>query len=133
MSRPFPRDIITQLDDYLDANVGPSYEPILGESIAQDWARLGKIAEELGEAIQVWIGITGQNPRKGSYGTPGEFQDEICDVIITGILCLQHFTKDADETAQTLSDRWEYRQSMATVATSTTERVPGAATPRRTP
>ncbi|WP_147268435.1 MazG-like family protein [Spongiactinospora rosea] len=33
-----------------------------------------KIAEEFGEAVQAYIGITGQNPRKGVYGTREDVQ-----------------------------------------------------------
>jgi hypothetical protein len=111
-SPAFPKHIITVLDEWLDANVGDGYQlDKYGQSLAQDWARIGKVIEELGEAIQIWIGLTGQNPRKGTYGTPNEFQDEIADTIITGILCLQHFTKDADETAQVLAERWQYRMT----------------------
>jgi hypothetical protein len=42
-----------------------------------------KIAEELGEAVQAYIGVTGQNPRKGVHGTRDDVQKELADVIIT--------------------------------------------------
>lgn len=42
-----------------------------------------KIAEELGEAVQAYIGVTGQNPRKGVHGTRTDVQKELADVIIT--------------------------------------------------
>ncbi|WP_146778960.1 MazG-like family protein [Actinomadura craniellae] len=42
-----------------------------------------KIAEEFGEAVQAYIGVTGQNPRKGVHGTRDDVQKELADVIIT--------------------------------------------------
>lgn len=105
-SQAFPHDIIRALDTWLDDHVGPLYQEM---PLAQDWARLAKIAEELGEAIQVWIGLTGQNPRKRYYGTREDFYNEVCDTIITGILCLQHHTKDTGITEELLAARWAYR------------------------
>jgi hypothetical protein len=105
----FPADLIREVDTWLDDNASQRYQPdTLGDSTAQDWARLSKVSEELGEAISVLIGITGQNPRKGYHGTPEEFLNEICDIITTGILCLQHFTKDTQRTEQLIEDRWTH-------------------------
>ncbi|MCP2342971.1 MazG-like family protein [Actinomadura rupiterrae] len=42
-----------------------------------------KITEELGEAVQAYIGVTGQNPRKGVHSTRDDVQKELSDVIIT--------------------------------------------------
>ena len=82
---------VRDIDEWLDRGAGPEYQT---QPLAQDWARLSKVIEELGEAIQAFIGYTGQNPRKGVTHTLSEVEDEVADVIITGILCLQHITKD---------------------------------------
>src|SRR5215469_8891131 len=101
-------------DDITDQQYQPD---LYGVNLARDWARISKVAEELGEAIAEFIALTGQNPRKPKNGSPDKFQDEICDVIITGILCLQHFTKNVTETEQTLADRWRYRETKLQLAT----------------
>jgi hypothetical protein len=44
--------------------------------------RIMKIGEEFGEVVQARIGMTGQNPRKGSTHTLDDVADEICDVIV---------------------------------------------------
>jgi hypothetical protein len=83
--------MIELFDEHLDANVGTLYKE---QPFAQDWARISKVAEELGEAVQVFIGYTGQNPRKGSYGSQSDLMGELADVAATAILAMQHFLKD---------------------------------------
>lgn len=51
--------------------------------------QLLKLQEEVGEAAQAFIGVTGANPRKGLTGTYGDIADEIIDVIITGFVALE--------------------------------------------
>jgi len=87
------RSKIYELNEWLDRDASLVYH---NQPIAQDWARLSKVIEELGEAINVFIGLTGQNPRKGHYGTMGELNKEILDTAITAILCYQHFNPDDD-------------------------------------
>ena len=79
------------LDQILDDGVGATYKVA---PLAQDWARIAKIAEELGEAVQIFIGITGQNPRKGVHATHDELRKELLDTAATAILATQHFFKD---------------------------------------
>lgn len=87
---------ITDVDDWLDCDVARAYSD---QSLAQDWARVAKVAEETGEAIAELILSTGQNPRKGRDPDARErMLAELADVALTGILGIQHFTKDADET-----------------------------------
>jgi NTP pyrophosphatase (non-canonical NTP hydrolase) len=82
---------IQYIDAWLDNGVGPLYQE---QPLAQDWARISKIAEELGEAIQAFIGVTGQNPRKGIDHIQEEVMNELADTAITAILAMQHFEKD---------------------------------------
>ena len=65
-----------------------------------------KIAEEFGEAVQAYIGITGQNPRKGTYGTRDDVQKELADVIITaGIAMIAVAGGDPNEARTQLEKR----------------------------
>lgn len=98
---------IDKFDQWLDDNVADEYKE---QPLAQDWARVSKVIEELGETIQCLIGMTGQNPRKGVVNTLDDMLDEMADTIITGILCIQHYTKDEDETQAVILDRWAYRK-----------------------
>ncbi|MFD7661008.1 MazG-like family protein [Streptomyces sp. NPDC059788] len=50
--------------------------------------RILKIVEEAGEVAQAWIGMTGQNPRKGVTHTREDVADELCDVMITAATAL---------------------------------------------
>jgi hypothetical protein len=95
-------DYIERLDRHLDADVGPAY---LHNPLAQDWARIGKTIEEIGEVISNFIGITGQNPRKGVYSNMDEVLKELCDVSLTGLYAIQHFTKDKDRTLRLVLER----------------------------
>jgi hypothetical protein len=63
-----------------------------------------KIAEEFGEAIQAYIGITGQNPRKGVHGSRDDVQKELADVIITaGTAMIAVAGGNAEASAQLMS------------------------------
>ncbi|MEU8774341.1 MazG-like family protein [Streptomyces sp. NPDC048606] len=54
-----------------------------------------KIGEEFGEAAQAVIGATGTNPRKGRSHDWDDVHDEVCDVIITGMVALARMRPDA--------------------------------------
>ena len=41
------------------------------------WGRVAKVAEEGGEAVTALIGITNQNPRKGTYSSFSELDKEL--------------------------------------------------------
>jgi hypothetical protein len=106
----FLKSDIALLDEYLDREVSELYKQ---QPLAQAWARLSKIGEELGEAIDAFIGVTGQNPRKGVYGEEDDVDNELVDVALTAILCLQHRTKDIERTQAIISDRMIYRKMKA--------------------
>lgn len=122
---PGMKDIIETVDTWLDRDVADDYKD---QPLAQDWARVAKLAEEAGEAaealhagpgepsaqdearvaditastgrvISALISCTGQNPRKGVCGTMDEMTGELADVVCTGLFALQHFTKDPKLTA----------------------------------
>lgn len=64
-----------------------------------DEMRIMKLSEEVGEVVRAYIGVTGQNPRKGKTHTVQDLYDELADVAITALCALQHFTQDKDVTA----------------------------------
>lgn len=90
---------VEAMDSWLDGDVGQELDwRYTSQPLAQDWARVAKTSEEAGEAVDALIGMTGQNTRKGEYGGLDELLDELCDVGLTGLYAVQHFTKDIDET-----------------------------------
>lgn len=102
-------ETVRRVDEWLDDAVDDSYRgDSYGQvSLAQDWARVAKAAEEAGEAISALIACTGQNPRKGVCGTEDDLLNELADVALTGILAIQHFTKSTDKTARVLAAKVE--------------------------
>lgn len=54
-----------------------------------------KIGEEFGEAAQAVIGAKGTNPRKGRSHSWEDVHDEVCDVVITGMVALARMRPDA--------------------------------------
>ncbi|WP_030777256.1 MazG-like family protein [Streptomyces sp. NRRL S-920] len=58
----------------------------------QSALRLLKIGEEYGEATQAYIGVVGQNPRKGFTHVPQDVAEELCDVILAAMVALHGFT-----------------------------------------
>ena len=65
--------------------------------------RVLKVSEEIGEAAAAYIGMTGQNPRKGITHTREDLAGELCDVVMSALVALATLTGDAD-TAQTAMD-----------------------------
>jgi hypothetical protein len=90
------KHIIRVTDKWLDLRTGCDY---IDQPLAQDWARVAKVVEENGEAIQELIRYTGQNPRKPADDEAKErMLAELADTALTAILAIQHFTKDDDVT-----------------------------------
>jgi NTP pyrophosphatase (non-canonical NTP hydrolase) len=67
-----------------------------GRSDAEITLRILKIAEEVGEVAQAWIGVQGQNPRKGVTHSHPDVQDELCDVIVTAAVALASIVGNPD-------------------------------------
>lgn len=101
------QELVEWMDADLDGNVAERYK---GDSLAQDWARVAKCSEEVGEAIDALIGITGQNPRKGEYGHLDDLLNELADVALTGLYAIQHFTKDGAMTIEGLMVRAQHHR-----------------------
>jgi hypothetical protein len=93
---------IVYVNNWLDEKVSHIY---LDQPLAQDWARISKISEELGEAIQAFIGYTAENPRKGKTHELDDVLDELADAALTAILAIQHFTNSSNKTRQILQSK----------------------------
>lgn len=64
----------------------------------EDSVRVLKLVEEAGEAAAAYIGMVGQNPRKGVTHTQDDLLKELADVAITALCAMQHFTQDESVT-----------------------------------
>jgi len=81
--------LVHDLSQWLDNNVSDQYK---NQPLAQGWARIAKIQEELGETIAEFISWTGQNPRKPQ--DPNAYHRmmvELADTVMTGIYAMNHF------------------------------------------
>jgi hypothetical protein len=102
------QEIVQAVDYILDDKVSQIYKD---QPLAQDWARVTKIGEELGEAIQELILFTGQNPRKSIDSKAYDrLLAELADTAMTGIYAIQHFTKDIRKTTQ-IMDAAQYKHA----------------------
>lgn len=79
---------IKRLVDWLDdeSPVSPEMARLL---------RVLKITEEAGEVAEAVHGAMGSNPRKGASHTWDDVQNELVDVILTGMVALVTITPDA--------------------------------------
>lgn len=65
--------------------------------------RILKLIEESEEAAAAYIGMAGQNPRKGVTHTRDDLLGEFADVALTALCAIQHFTHDQAATRATLA------------------------------
>lgn len=70
---------------------------------AATWGRLSKITEEAGEVITAFIGVTGQNPRKGVYATDDAVRKELLDVAVTALAAYEHMTGNEGQSVVALN------------------------------
>lgn len=68
-----------------------------GTSDHETAMRLMKLSEEVGEVTEAYIGMVGQNPRKGVTHTASDVADELCDVIVTALVALHRFSGDPEK------------------------------------
>ena len=79
-------DSLAKLSDWVDT----SSENITRDPEAKTWGRLAKVAEESGEVIKAYIGVTGQNPRKGFHGSMSDVKKELLDTAVTALAAYEH-------------------------------------------
>ncbi|MGW6288301.1 MazG-like family protein [Streptomyces sp. NPDC055107] len=86
MTNPDHWSTIRNLVAWLDEQNGRSQQEIT--------LRILKLGEETGEVAQAWIGVLGQNPRKGVTHRRVDVADELCDVIVTASVALASIVQD---------------------------------------
>jgi NTP pyrophosphatase (non-canonical NTP hydrolase) len=59
--------------------------------------RILKVTEEAGEAAGAWIGVLGQNPRKGVTHSREDVAAELADVAMTALVAIESLGLDAHE------------------------------------
>jgi len=59
--------------------------------------RVLKVVEEAGEAAAAWIGVTGQNPRKGHTHSYADVAAELADVAFAALVAIESLNGDAAE------------------------------------
>lgn len=75
---------------WLDKNVSQQYKD---QPLAQHWARIAKVQEELGETVAEFISWTGQNPRKPQDDEAyNRMLKELADTALTAIYAMEHFS-----------------------------------------
>jgi NTP pyrophosphatase (non-canonical NTP hydrolase) len=72
---------------------GPSYVDIGWE--AHVHRRLAKVTEENGEVTEAWLGVLGENQRKGAFGSVDDVQKELLDVAVAALGAVEHLTGNA--------------------------------------
>ena len=71
----------------------------------EDSMRVLKLVEEAGEAAAAYIGMVGQNPRKGVTHTEDDLLGELADVALTALCAIQHFTRNTAVTRAVLATK----------------------------
>ena len=100
LARPSRRETVTEEETLTTDDMWAGIEAIntwldTGEQTPhEDAMRVMKIGEEYGEAVAAYIGMTGQNPRKGVTHSQADLLAELADVAITALCAMQHFTGD---------------------------------------
>jgi hypothetical protein len=72
-------------------------------------ARIKKITEEAGEATAAYLGITGQNPRKGVTATADDLAGELCDVVLAALVALATITDGTPHAESRLAQHVAWR------------------------
>jgi NTP pyrophosphatase (non-canonical NTP hydrolase) len=67
--------------------------------------RILKVTEEAGEAAAAWIGVIGQNPRKGVTHTRDDVANELADVALTALVAIESLGMDARQILNGCADK----------------------------
>ncbi|MFE9689387.1 hypothetical protein [Micromonospora sp. NPDC005806] len=71
--------------------------------------RILKLTEEAGEAAAAWIGVLGQNPRKGVTHTREDVAAELADVVFTALVAIESLGMDARSALSACADKVQSR------------------------
>ena len=80
-----------------------------GTDDAELSCRMLKVTEEAGEVASAWIGMHGQNPRKGVTHTKEDVAAELADVVITALVAIESLGLDARATLESTAARVQGR------------------------
>jgi hypothetical protein len=84
---------LVELSKWIDDGNSARLDRMTREQLADELLLLHrtiKVAEELGEAVQKLIGVTGANPRKGITAQRADVVDELLDVAVTALGAIEH-------------------------------------------
>jgi NTP pyrophosphatase (non-canonical NTP hydrolase) len=73
--------------------------------------RILKVTEEAGEAAGAWIGVLGQNPRKGVTHAREDVAGELADVAITALVAIESLGFDAQQVLTDCAGKVSRRQT----------------------
>ncbi len=76
-----------------------------GRAEHQITLRILKVSEEAGEAAAAWIGVLGNNPRKGRTHCREQVAAELADVAITALVAIESLGFDASQTLADCAER----------------------------
>ena len=71
-----------------------------GTDQGQQTLQILKVVEESGEVAGAWIGVTGQNPRKGVTHTIDQVADELADVVLSALVAVAGLDRDPEQVMQ---------------------------------
>lgn len=95
-----------------------------GRGEKQTVVHLLKLSEEVGEVASAYIGMTGQNPRKGVTHTREDVASELCDVVITALVALASITGSTTDAQAALARHLARRgPRLAALLNTTPERT----------
>lgn len=76
-----------------------------GATDLQQTLQILKVQEEAGEVAEAWIGVLGQNPRKGQTHTREDVAKELGDVVFTALVAIAGLGLDPDEVMYTATNK----------------------------
>ncbi|MFF5076806.1 hypothetical protein ACFY36_07125 [Actinoplanes sp. NPDC000266] len=71
--------------------------------------RILKVTEEAGEAAAAWIGLLGQNPRKGVTHTRDDVAAELADVAFTALVAIASLDVDPHQALTACTEKLRAR------------------------
>lgn len=74
-----------------------------------------------GRVTEAYIGMVGQNPRKGVTHNMDDVLAELADVVVTALSAIQHFTQDPAETRDVVMGKLDATMRRALIEVETTE------------
>jgi hypothetical protein len=102
---------IARINHWIESANGPSQHEDsmrvlkIGEEIGEAFETLAPVNVAYGRAVAAYIGMTGQNPRKGVTHTSLDLLRELADVAVTALCAMEHFTGSPEITRGLLASK----------------------------